>query len=81
MSVQEIERFRPRVRDDDTRSFLDVSIYKYANIRLLTCSMHSVDMILCTRDWLVGYVVPLRAVVAGQTRRRTCTCLLHPEVA
>ena len=23
-SVEDIERFRPRVRDDDTRSFLDV---------------------------------------------------------
>jgi hypothetical protein len=81
MSVKEIEHFRPRVRDDDTRSFLDVSIYKYANIRLLTRSIHSVDMILCTRDWLVVYAVPLHAVVVGQTRRRTCTCLLHPEVA
>jgi hypothetical protein len=81
MSVQEIERFRPKVRDDDTRSFLDVSIYKYANIILLTRSIHSVDMILCTRDWLVGYAVLLHVVVAGQARHRTCTCLLHPEVA
>jgi hypothetical protein len=37
MSVQEIERFRPRVRDDETRSFLDVSTYKYANITVLKC--------------------------------------------
>jgi hypothetical protein len=66
MSVQEIERFRPRVRDDDTRSFLDISIYKYANVRLLTRSIHSVDMILCTRDWLIVYAVSLHAVIAGQ---------------
>jgi hypothetical protein len=64
MLVQEIERFRPRVRDDDTRSFLDVSIYKYANIILLIRSIYSVDMILCTRDCHVGYAVSLRAVVA-----------------
>jgi hypothetical protein len=66
VSFEEIERFRPRVRDDDTRSFLDLRFYKYANSRLLTRSIHSVDMILCTRDWHVGYAVPLHAVVAGQ---------------
>jgi hypothetical protein len=81
MSIEEIEHFRPRVRDDDTRSFLDVRFYKYANSRLLTRSIHSIDMILSTRDWHVGYIVPLHVVVAGQPRRRTCTCLLHPEVA
>jgi aspartyl/asparaginyl beta-hydroxylase (cupin superfamily) len=62
---EEIERFRSRVTDDDTRSFLDVRFYKYVNSRLLTRSIHLVDMILCTRDWHVGYAVPLRTVVAG----------------
>jgi hypothetical protein len=81
VSFKEIERFRPRVMDDDTHSFLDIRFYKYANNILLTCSIHSVDMILCTRDWHVGYAVPLRAVVVGQPRCRTCTCLLQPEVA
>jgi hypothetical protein len=81
VSFEEIERFRPRVMDDDTRSFVDVRFYKYVNSRLLTRSIHSVDMILCTKDWHVGYAVSLRAVVVGQPRRRTCTCLLQPEVA
>jgi hypothetical protein len=50
VSFEEIEHFRLRVTDDDTRSFLDIRFYKYANSRLLTCSIHLVDMILCTRD-------------------------------
>jgi hypothetical protein len=81
VSFKKIERFRPRVTDDDTRSLLNVRFYKYINSRLLTHSIYLVDMILCTKDWHVSYVVSLRTVVAGQPQRRTCTWLLQPEVA
>ncbi|XP_066322387.1 uncharacterized protein [Miscanthus floridulus] len=49
-SVEDIEHFRPRVRDDDTHSFLDII---------------SVKLILYNRGCHVGYAVRLLVVVAG----------------
>jgi hypothetical protein len=77
--------FQEAARQLEDRNFRrkleEVRTASNAEGRLLTRSIHSVDMILCTRDWLIVYAIPLHAVVAGQARRRTCTCLLHPEVA